>query len=209
MAIAAGNKPNCLVLDYAGNVNRFGAVDLIRMPKKKSNNGDAREPTSPPQKICPGCRESIPIALTQCACGFVFEAVDRARHDAAATNAAIMSTEIKPERHEVKKVLYKVHIGPSGIPCLRVQYYDGYGHIGNEHLFFSHTGFPREKAERWCEKMGIIGNLPRDTDEAKFMCENFKKPSAIWIKKSGPRVEIHDYEFENSEPAPRLANYAH
>lgn len=201
-ALAAGPKPNALVLDYAGNIERFGAVDLITMPRKKNGEIDgAAKPTSPPQKICPDCREPVKIQLMECpGCGYKFIREEREiKHDTAATNAAIMSSEIVPEKFHVFKVTYKVHVGNSGIPCLKVSYYDSFGLIASEYVCFSHTGFARAKAEEWCYARGITGDLPRDTDEANFMSENFKVPDAIWCKKSGKFMNITGYEF-GAEP---------
>ncbi len=202
MAIANGFKPNCLVLDYAGNIERFGAVDLIEMPRSKNKKGDDK-PTCPPQKICPSCREPVFISVRQCACGYEFIFEEKEAHGKSASNAAIMAAEIKPERYEISKVIYKVHIGASGIPTLRVQYYDYFGFIASEYVCFSHAGYARVKAcdwfndrrpsnislNKWYEK------LPNDTDEANFMSEDFKKPIAIFAKKSGKYMQITGYEF--------------
>jgi hypothetical protein len=139
---------NCLVLDFAGNIERFGAVDLIQMPRSKNKNGDDK-PTSPPQKICPNCREPVFISAKQCHCGHEFEFEEKLGHDKVASNAAIMAAEIKPERYEVARVIYKTHVGASGVPTLRVQYYDYFGFIASEYICFSHTGYARKNAEHW------------------------------------------------------------
>ncbi len=149
-AIAAGKKPNCVVLDYAGNIERFGAVDLIEMPHS-GKKSDKEGPISPPQKICPNCREPVFIGTTECKCGHIFELDDKPKHDDTASNAAIMAAEIKPERYEVAKVIYKTHVGASGVPTLRVQYYDHFGFIASEYICFSHTGFARSKATQWAQ----------------------------------------------------------
>ena len=150
-AIANGPKPNCLVLDYAGNIERFGAVDLIEMPRGNNKKGDGK-PTSPPQKICPNCREPIFIGATQCQCGHEFEFEEKLAHGKTASNAAIMAAEIKPERYEVARVIYKTHVGASGVPTLRVQYYDYFGFIASEYVCFSHTGYARQKAIDWAKE---------------------------------------------------------
>lgn len=157
-AIRNGPKPNCLVLDYAGNIERFGAVDLIEMPRGSNKNSDGK-PTSPPQKICPNCRESIFIGATQCQCGHEFEFQEKLAHGKTASNAAIMAAEIKPERYEVARVIYKTHVGASGVPTLRVQYYDYFGFIASEYICFSHTGYARQKAIDWArDRLKKIGD---------------------------------------------------
>lgn len=193
-AIAAGPVPNALILDYATNIERFGAVDLIEMPRSRGKKDD--KPGIIPQKICPNCREPIFISATQCQCGheFVFEEKDA--HGKSASNAAIMASEIKPERFEISKVIYKTHIGASGIPTLRVQYYDFFGFIASEYICFSHTGFARKKAEDWARDRLPNGvDAPADTSQAYSMRDNFKVPQAIFAKKSGKYMQVVDYEF--------------
>lgn len=198
-AIASGAKPNCLILDYAGNIDRFGPVDLIKIPRKK-NAPDGEKEKEAPRKICPACHEAVHINVMQCPCGFIFEVIEKFKHQQNASNGAIMSSEMKPERIEIKKVVYKPHIGPSGVPSLRVQYYDKYGHVANKYLCFSHVGYPRKQAEEWCVKMGLVGDLPKDTDEAYYMSENFRTPTAIFIIKNGKGTEVLDYEFNVVQP---------
>lgn len=67
MRIADG-KTDCLVLDFAGNVERHGPITAVRAPtRSESRDGD------PPSKQCPDCNEIVAIAARQCpACGHQF-----------------------------------------------------------------------------------------------------------------------------------------
>jgi len=189
-------KQNCLVLDYAGNIARFGAVDLIEAPYGDKKSGESKA-SAPPQRICPNCREPVQISKLECACGFIFEAGERPQHENSASNQAIMSHEIKPVTYPVEVVTYKSHIGKTGIPCLRVMYYDKFGLIASDFIFFSHVGQPRWNAERWATDRGINGDLPKNTEEALAMSEWFKKPINITTIKSGQYQKILSYEFAN------------
>lgn len=197
-AIANGIKPNGLVLDYGTNIERFGAVDLIEMPRKKKPGAlDALlKPTSPPQKICPSCREPIFIGTMECKCGYIFEAEEKLNHNRAASNAAIMADEIKPEKYNIARIIYKKHTGASGTPTLRVQYYDHFGIITSEYVCFEHKGYARKKAEKWAFQRGLVCEYPKDIDEAVEMSGIFIAPKAIWTKKSGKYMEIVSYDFE-------------
>jgi len=194
-AIANGTKKNCLILDYAGNIERFGAVDLIQMPHKKSNKNDDGKPQIPPQKTCPNCREPVHIVVRECQCGHIFEFNDKPKHTHAATNAAIMSSEIKPERFDITRVIYKSHTGPSGYPCLRVSYYDLFGLIASEFVPFSS---PKSGAKgvviKWCKSRGVY-DIPQDTNQAFSIRDKFTLPKALFAKKSGKYMEITDFEF--------------
>lgn len=189
-------KKNCLVLDYAGNIDRFGAVDLIKRPRGDHTKADKKENNIAPQKICDNCREPILIMYKECpSCGYIFPDNENIKHSHVATNAAIMTSEIKPERCDILDVIYKSHVGASGIPCLKVSYLDKWGVVANEYIMFSHLGAPRNRALKWAEKMGIIGDYPESTEQALSISDMFKKPTAIYIKKSGKNMEVVNYEF--------------
>lgn len=188
-------KQNCLVLDYAGNIERFGAVDLLKAPKKR-HSGEV-EPGIKPQKICESCRSPVPISSKQCKdCGYIFPEPERPAHQEAATIAPIMASEIKPTRHEVADVKYKSHIGASGVPTLRVMYYDSWGYLTSEFVCFSHTGYARDKALAWAMERGLFGDMPANTEEALAIAPSaFNKPVFLQTKKNGKYLEIVEYEF--------------
>ena len=200
-AIAQGAKKNCLILDYAGNIERFGAVDLISMPPVKSKNKDD-QPRIAPQKICPKCREPNPTVARQCHCGYEFEFDESLKHGNAASSGAIMSSEIKPEKFAIDKVIYKTHMAKSGYPALKVQYYDLFGFIVSEYVGFSN---PRGRgfAEKWFmsrkpNDLSIanwIKLLPKDTAQAFAMRDRLAIPDILYAKKSGKYMEITGFEF--------------
>ena len=73
-------KTDCLVLDFAGNVRRFGPVDDPRIAVK-AGNGDGEAPT----KTCPECDEIVALAATECpGCGYEFPARAKIKHAAQA-----------------------------------------------------------------------------------------------------------------------------
>ncbi len=63
------NGGDCLLLDFAGNVERHGPVAYVQPPRKKGEgkNGVA------PCKECPECLEIVPASTRECpVCGHVF-----------------------------------------------------------------------------------------------------------------------------------------
>lgn len=197
-AIANGPKPSALILDYGGNIQRFGAVDLIEAPRSRNNSNDSGEPTSPPQKICPSCREPLHVTVRECHCGHIFDAPDRINHETAATTLAIMSTEIKPIKHEIIDTKYKSHVAKSGAPCLRVQYYDKMGFLASEYIPFSQFGNIKEKAYEWFREVTDEehhDNLPKNTEEALALKHLYNSPSFIHLRKKGQYKEIVKREY--------------
>lgn len=63
------NGGDCLILDFAGNVQRHGPVAFVAPPARK---GEARQGVMP-CKECPQCLEIVPLSLAACpSCGYVF-----------------------------------------------------------------------------------------------------------------------------------------
>jgi DNA-binding MarR family transcriptional regulator len=81
-------KENCLVLDYAGNIERFGPVDQVKTPLEyfSDSKGDT------PIKMCPQCTELLQASCGKCDnCGYQFP--KKSPHDIRATELDILSIE--------------------------------------------------------------------------------------------------------------------
>lgn len=67
LRIAEGKK-NCLVLDFAGNVEKHGPINAVKPPTKhEKGNGVA------PMKVCPECLEVVAAMTRECpSCGHQF-----------------------------------------------------------------------------------------------------------------------------------------
>lgn len=146
-------KPDCLVLDFGGNVKLHGPVDKITI---KGMGGAKGKPGEAPAKECPNCQELIACGFSVCpVCGYEFPPPEREKHDAAATNAGILSGQVTVDAYPVSRVLYSRHVkrlDPDGPASLRVDYLidDGsYGGCKSEWICLEHDGFARQKAEQW------------------------------------------------------------
>ena len=63
------NGGDCLVLDFAGNVQRHGPIAFVEPPRKKGEGKGGVAPC----KECPQCLEIVPLGLAVCpSCGYVF-----------------------------------------------------------------------------------------------------------------------------------------
>lgn len=63
------NGGDCLVLDFAGNVQRHGPIAFVAPPARE---GEPRQGVMP-CKECPQCLEIVPLSLAVCpSCGYVF-----------------------------------------------------------------------------------------------------------------------------------------
>jgi len=137
-------ESDCLVLDFAGCIERHGPIDTI----------DAGAVTV---EVCKQCREAFSRAVRKCpACGWEipkqdFEAGeagggDKKLHDAKAANRNILSGE--PETFAVGQVLVERHRKAGKPDSLRVSYRCGIRTF-REWVCLDHDGYARTKAVLW------------------------------------------------------------
>jgi len=142
-------KPNCLVLDYGGNVLRHGPVDQLQVIEKCGDGtGEA------PAKECPACRALIAPAYSNCPlCGHEFPPPERKKHESQASKAGVLSGEVTDCEYEVRDITFGVHTKKSADEStpktLRVDYRLGLDYWVSEWICFEHTGWARRKAEQW------------------------------------------------------------
>ena len=193
-------KQNCLVLDYGGNIERHGPVDMIRIREKAQ--GQTHLP--PAAKECPQCRELIHPAVRLCpSCGYVFPAPERQGIEARAANGGILSGEFSEEEHPVTRVSYGVHTkrgAPEGAPrTVEVTYTVDMLTRFKEWLCPEHTGFARKKFESWWRRHAPGCDFPKDAQDAVWLASEgaVKEPESITVRtvagEKYPRVV--DYKF--------------
>lgn len=183
-AIAAGPKPSCLVLDFAGLVDKHGPVDMVQPKEPGSGDGEA------PIKICPqegfdkhgrpGCGEKLHASVRICTCcGFEFDIDDTPKITGHAAAAPIMAMA-EPETRAVASRTFRHHPGKEGKPdSVKTTFMVGYTAINKwfapeangrargdaQRFWHTHGGarpFPKTALE-WLERQGEL----RDTIEVK------------------------------------------
>lgn len=146
-AIAAGPKPNCLVLDFAKLIDRHGPVDMVQPRTPGKGEGEA------PIKICPqdigGCGEKVHISVMTCqCCGYEFPPNETEKLTRVAADAPIVSTA-GPETRKVKSRSFYYHEGKPGKPdSIKTSYMVGMKSINEWHCP-AHQGYAKAKADRF------------------------------------------------------------
>src|SRR5262249_4324948 len=142
----APDKTDCTVLDFAGNVRRFGPVDDVSI-KIKSNGKDGEAPT----RVCPPCQEIVMLGVSECPhCGFTFPQQE-VKHGARADTAEILRSARKRSGWlEVDDVACFYH--HKDTPSLRVSYQCGIETF-NKWICLQHLGWARALAEKWWREM--------------------------------------------------------
>jgi len=149
-------KADCLILDYASNIQRHGPVDCIIPDQPRGGGGSGeRKPSKAPVKECPECQSMIALAYERCPdCGYMFTTEDGPKHDATPDESEVLSHGLPTDtEYDVIDVSYHVHVKRNAQPdspkTMRVTY-----HIGNvlefsEWVCVEHDGFAGEKARKW------------------------------------------------------------
>lgn len=167
-AIAASSKPDCLVLDYAGNVRRHGPVDAVsvRTEKGKASVKD-HEPDE--GKACPNCSTMVARNVKACpTCEHVWPGRE-ANHDGSADEtSAVMSGEAGAQAYkEVQRVTFFRQEKLGKIPNLRVKYSFTDGTDVAEWICLEHPrgGMAGSKAVRWWVNVMREEPVPSEASE--------------------------------------------
>lgn len=151
-AISGHIKPNCRYMDFAGNLNRHGPVDMIEPKGAATGDGEA------PIKLCPpniadirgkyGCEEQLHASVRRCwKCGYEFPEPKLKLLDTAA-DAPIISSAA-PETRKVRSRSFYYHEGKPGKPdSIKTSYMVGMKSINEWHCP-AHQGFAKAKADRF------------------------------------------------------------
>lgn len=195
------DKKDCLVLDYGGNLERFGCIDNIRV-KKKSGKWQL---LMSPIKTCPKCGAALPTNTYRCECGYVFERA-ATPIDAEASEHPVLSPNSELWV-QVKGTEYKVHNKVGKPPSLKAIHYCEGDIIIREFLCFEHPQgtYPHKKAHQWWARHSIDpSNHPRDSTEAFMAASNsgvkpFKRIRVV-PQRDNPRfMQVLGYEYGEPE----------
>jgi DNA repair protein RadD len=183
-------KENCLLLDFAGNVQRNGPINDPIMPRKPGEKvGDA------PIRICDDCgayNHASARFCVNCGCEFIFSP----KIFQEARNVEPMRIDA-PEISiiDVHRVFYSMHEKAGSAPSLRVGYACGTRRF-DEWIHFEHpTAFLRHKAHTWW-KARHLSEPPNFTFEALRQQAELRQPKRIKVHlNKQPFPEIMGYEF--------------
>lgn len=206
-AIAASGKPNCRVLDYAGNIRRHGPVDCIVIRDRGDGggaNGEEKVATdSVRAKECDQCGQLVSVQTRVCPhCGFILappkhEAKSDKDTPVMAMNAETQRKELPVMRWEFAR--HEKQADPDAPPTLRVKYYAGLTTV-SEWLAFEHTGFGRSKAVDWWRMHGGQEPAPETVGEAIERREELTRPALVAVKEDGKWLRVIDRGFDPNAP---------
>jgi DNA repair protein RadD len=201
-AIASSAKPDCLVLDYAGNFRRHGPVDTISAPDPKRRGASTQvRPDDIRAKECPTCKSLAALNAQTCAfCGHEWT-LDKARHDAEADDVAILSRDLRnqpPEEIAVVTWMARRHVKAGSPDSLRVTYSAGLMSYP-EWVLLGHKGPGRYRAEKWWVAHGGRLPVPDTIEDALVRWSELSQPAFIGIQKNGKWWNIVSRRFTHTQ----------
>lgn len=207
----AEGKTDCLIADFAGNLERFGPIDKIKPPKNKKKG--KKEPKLKP---CPVCFSAISINARQCPecktqlkcddfecpscgtcndlranfcteCGFQFRPI--AKHDGTydtlnkvlSSNPNILRREKLEIKEPVESVQYIEHFSKRSGKNSLRVIYKTPMVTLSEFVCFEHDGFARRKAIEWWEARTEINPPPVSVKQAFLIASSGHLPKPISI----------------------------
>lgn len=196
MAIANSEKPDCLVLDFAGNVHELGPINDPRIPKPKNK----RKPGDAPIKICPSCGMYNHASVRICqnsTCGFEFPkdfGLDRRASDAPLIKESTPKIEV--EVLSVGHITYSHHERrKDNQTSLRVSYHcEGFKLIEE----FLSPERSQKRFLRWWKARSNVP-VPESLSDALQLTDKLKVPTKIHVQKVGKYYEVLNYEFARAE----------
>ena len=202
----ADGKTDCMILDYAGNLERFGAVDNIRVKKfKLGHKLDIN-----PLKRCPQCGNALAISLRNCSCGYIFERLT-VNHEAESSNREPLSIK---RWVEIADTTFQVgRKNAESPPYLKAIHEAVTGEVIREFICLEHKEeFPHKTACKWWRLCcGQESKIPLTVEEGFGRIKEIKsvrkllimpdpKNSKYWKvldREIGERVKVIDEALED------------
>lgn len=195
-------KENCVLLDFARNVEYHGPLDKIRGKDKNGGEGDA------PVKVCPGllengnpCGQVLFAGIRKCfVCGHEF---DQEGPDIRSTggSSAVLSSQIEPEWRNVIgwSRRYNKKEGKEHATML-VTYSTIEGRV-YEAVCFDHPrgGYAHNQAVKWHVRMMPPGiPMPKSVKDGVDF-KYYECPSRILVRPEGKFWRVVDCDFSKPE----------
>jgi DNA repair protein RadD len=196
-AIQESAKPNCLVLDFAGNTARLGPINDPVLPRRPGRGA----PAPPPVRLCEHCDCYSHAASRFCEhCGAEFPRMVKISTTASIAEliagpvpGALPIVPVPEEVFDVQHVTYKLHSKIGKPDSMRVDYYCGLQRF-SEFVCLDHGGRATHNAKRWWQARCPWG-VPPSVAEGMLAIDSLKRPVKIKVRMEKKYGKVVDYEF--------------
>lgn len=185
-------KTNCLVLDYARNIEKLGPINDPVIPRPKGQGvGDA------PIKICPACEGYNHIsARFCCVCGEEFDFKVKVTKSADHKNEPLRDVVPEYQEWNVRSIGYRRHKSKAGLDSICVSYFVREQTLPiNEYVSIETMGRARANAEQWWYQRTSTP-CPNTIDEALMHQQHLRIPARliVHVNQQYPRIERVEYD---------------
>jgi len=189
-------KSSTLLMDYGGNVCRFGVLDAIDPIKVKDVFG--LPAGKPPMRQCPECRCIHHARISVCpACGFEYPIPEaEANHGTEAYSGAVLSDQQTPYLIDVKQMWVSKHAKPGKTPSVKIAFYDNLDKETAVWACLDHKGYAKEKAQALIKQ---LGGTASSVDEALKEWSTWRKVEKIQVKMEGKWPRITGFVFAKGQ----------
>jgi len=206
MAIAASDKQDTMVLDFAHNVLSMGPINDPLIPsKKKKGSGVA------PVKECPQCNEQVHASVKICPgimpvsgekCGYVFPENIKIQTNASEQEFIKKEEPAVIDIFKVDSVNYSIHTKAGTENMLHVRYYCGVRSF-DDYVCIAHPeGTPaRRRAQRWWSDRARDAKIPTppDAQTALAWAAQLKTPTHLSVHVNVKYPRITDYCYDGTQ----------
>lgn len=187
------SKENTLILDFAGNVERHGPIDKIKV-KGKAKKGEGVSVA--PVKECPSCSALLATSIRTCPeCGHQFPAPDAAPHGTEAADAVVVAALEKPRVYRVDSVVYESWVAKGKATSVRVTYVCGPTTFNEWLPIEDPRPFVKKHAVSWFWQRGAV--CPDNVEAALEMVKQDKipAPDTITVKADGKYWRVTEVDM--------------
>lgn len=178
-------KENCLVLDFARNIERLGPINDPVLPRKFGGKGEGVAPI----RLCGECGTYCHASVKLCPiCGFEFPENLSKWTSYAAEHTLIAESQPEVVDFTVNKATYSTHRKDGKPDSMKVTYHCGLRTF-SEYVCLQHAGFALKKAHDWW-RLRSTEECPQTVEEALQVSSHFPIPKLlkVWINKKYPEI---------------------
>lgn len=184
-------KTHCLVLDFAGNIERLGPINDVQVPTKGKKKGSG----NPITKRCPNCGCIFHPTVRVCdACGHVFKFQQKLKIESSELEVVRTVPEKKEKWVNVSSIKYSIHEKTGSPDSLKVTYHCGLSSF-NEFICYNHTGYAKYKAQNWVNHRWTGLGAPLDVSHLFRESYLLQVPKKLLVDTSSKYAQIKDVEF--------------
>lgn len=192
-ARVAEGKDHCLFLDFAGNTERLGPINDIKVKQRGAKQAATGDPIT---KTCPECDCVHHPSVKICdGCGYEFQFKTKLTKSSSHAAPVREDKEMLKRWVDVDSIRYSIYSKPGKTDSLRVQYTCGMNTF-SEWIAYKRPNYGGRMAENWVRWRWPKGELLPDTiGELYTKSDKLLVPKRIYVDASEKFARILNCEF--------------